>query len=222
MKAIIVVCVIVAIAAIALYSVLTLQPPEEPAPIEPTPRQIAGVPYAYDVDDKVFVDVGEAADGNAEKQTSGSIEYDYDGYWMLFVPTGIFVGEPFGTQYHDEAEELRMHITDTLDPDNGVIEGWVAFNIKKDKLYASIFLDEDWKRKVQGTTRIIWGEEWNETDEYSWRAISRGIYMDEISFPADKYFARPYSSINLLVSNATMKFIDYPEMFKYVTGMSFA
>ncbi len=221
MKSALLIGVLAIIVVIAVYSLLPYIFTVPPPPQEPAPRRITGVPFSYKIDDGVFVNTTEAANGNAYKQPTSNIEYDKGGYRLLFVPTGIYMGEPFSTEYVDQNDALRMHITDSLDPENGVIEGWMTFNIKNDVLYASIFLDNDWKTQVKGTTNIIWGENWDNIERFEWHSISPGIYMDEISFSAENLFGKPYAGINLLVSNATLDFIDFPEAFEQVMGFAF-
>jgi hypothetical protein len=221
MKAALLIGVLVVAAALAVYALLPYLFPEPLPPALPTPRRISGVPFAYEIEDKVFVDVEEAAGGNAKKQPMGNIEYDEGGYQLLFIPTGLYMGVPFATEYRDDKDTLRMHITDSLDPNNGVIESWMTFNIRNDDLHVNIFLDRDWREQVKGTTNIMWGEEWDNMQEFGWDSISPGVYMDEISFPAEDYFGKPYSGINLMVSNATLEFIIFPEAFAYVTGFAF-
>lgn len=213
---------IVAIAiVVAVYSLLPYMYPEELPPPLPDRNRITGVPFAYEIEERVFIDVEEAADGNANKQSTGNIEYDNEAYWLLFIPRGIYMGDLFSTEYEDEDEVVRMRITNTLDHKNGIIEGWMTFNIRSDIMYVSIFLDRDWKSQVDGKTNIIWGDDLDNIREFEWDSISPGIYMDEISFPAGHLAGRPSATINLLVSNATLDFFQFPEAFEQVVGFGF-
>ncbi len=221
MRSAVIVSVVAIIAALAIYTLIPYIFTVPPPPSGPIPKRITGVPFSYNIEDKVFVNVTEAAEGNAYKQSTGNIEYDKGGYMLLFVPTGIYMGEPFSTEYLDENDALRMHITDSLDPKNGIIEGWMTFNIKNGVLFVSIFLDQDWRNQIKGTTNIIWGYDWDNIEKFEWRSISPGVYMDEISFSAKDFFGKPYASVNVLVSNATLDFIDFPDAFEQVMGFAF-
>ena len=213
--------IIAIIAVIAVYSMLPYMYPEELPPPLPDMTSIPGVPFAYEVEEKVFIDVGEAADGKAYEQSNSNIEYDDDAYWLVLIPSGMYMGDSFSTEYKDEDEVVKMRITDTLDHKNGIIEGWMTFDIRNDIMYVSIFLDRDWKSNVGGKTNIIWGDDLDNIREFEWDSISQGIYMDEISFPAGHLAGRPSARINLLVSNATLEFFDFPEAFKDVVGFGF-
>ena len=213
--------IIAVIAVIAVYSLLPYMYPQEVTPSFPDRNRITGVPFAYEIEETVFIDVEEASDGKAYKQSTGNIEYDDDAYWLLFIPRGIYMGELFSMEYEGEDEVVRMRITDTLDHKNGIIEGWMTFNIRNDNMYVSIFLDRDWKSQVDGKTNIIWGDDLDNIREFEWDSISPGIYMDEISFPAGHLAGRPDANINLLVSNATLEFFQFPEAFEQVVGFGF-
>jgi hypothetical protein len=211
--------IVAALAASAIFIYLSMRAPAQPPP---RGQPIPGVPYAYRTAEGVFINVTEAAEGDAEEHTNSNIEYEKGPYWLLFVPAGIFNGNIFHTSYVDGNQKLRMQINDTLDPQNGIIEGWMAFNIRNNVMHVNVFLDQDWRDKVGGATTIIWGDDWDNIRDFSWRSVSPGIYTDEISFPADSLISSPSARINVFVSNATLDIIKLPELMSYVVGMQFS
>ena len=111
-KAAFILGIITIIAIIAVYSLLPYIYPQEVTPPLPDRVSIPEVPFAYEVEEKVFIDVKEASGGMAYEQSTGNIEYDDDAYFLLFVPRGIYLGDVFSMEYEGQDEVVRMRITD--------------------------------------------------------------------------------------------------------------
>ena len=66
-----------------------------------------------------------------------------------------------------------------MDPEDGVIEGFMIEKIENDKPLVYIFLDEDWKKQVKDT-KILWGNSWAFNKSFEFKSIEKGIYLEVI------------------------------------------
>ena len=211
--------IIAVAAALAYFSFM----PQMQEPASVFDQQVSGAPFAFtDGTGRVFIDTNKAAGGHAERDYYGLIRYKESNYWLLFVPEGIYNGEVFYSSHEDDDGNVIIAFNDTMDPDNGIIEGWMTFRVIDNELHARVFLDEDWRSRIQGTTRLFWGEHWNLTRAYGWKEIYEGVYMDTVTMSAKYLYEDITAPIHIFVGNATPENVGIPERMRNMVGFSFS
>lgn len=130
---------------------------------------------------------GSVSEINVEKATEGAGHLDYIGQQYrvgevitAFGYDGIYKGELFKKEYADENGDTMIRITSDLNPNNGVIEGFILEKVIDNKPVAFIFVDEDWKQQMR-QTNIFWGSDYEHYKEFTYQEISNGIYVTQIN-----------------------------------------
>ncbi|MFC1696728.1 hypothetical protein ACFL1H_00190 [Nanoarchaeota archaeon] len=149
------------------------------------------------------IDIDEVTDGDAYLRNSW-IRYKNEDYNDFFFHSGFYLGNVFeyyfcnSTTYKDEIENnpntlssierdniyiknCKMIIRSKLDPNNQVIEGFIAPKIDGETITFYIFTDQQWKDYV-GDSYIFWGESYEHNKTYDYNVVSEGIYMDKLEF----------------------------------------
>lgn len=106
-----------------------------------------------------------------------SLQYIGDGVNTAFSLEGFYNGKKFLGE-HKVNDKVVMRITSELNPNDGVIDGFIFLDLKKMKAY--LFVDEDWKNYV-GDTNILWGRKYQNEKKFVYKEVKKGIYMDEIT-----------------------------------------
>lgn len=152
--------------------------------------------YEYSDDPKTWVET--KPDGvrevSVDKVTGGESYTDFNGQQYVtsnigtvFSYEGWYKGEQFRREYIDNKGLKIMRIDPNMKPRDGVIEGFIVERIEDDKVYVYIFLDEDWKNKVQNT-RIYWGVTYQMDKDFDFSfSISPGIYMNKIEDDPNRF-----------------------------------
>ena len=141
-----------------------------------------------------IINLTKATDGASYIDSAGGQQWNDKYVNTAFDYGGLYSGEYFNRYYVNESGFKLMEITPNLKPNNNIIEGIIIEKIiKGDEVTTYIFLDEDWKQKVKGTTNIVWGERYENFREFDFTEISKGIYMDSVKdvktrFKEDFYF----------------------------------
>lgn len=97
----------------------------------------------------------------------------------VFDYEGFYKGNHFKREYIDENQKVRMRINPNINPNDGVIEGFIIEKVENNKPMVYIFVDEDWKQSLE-FTNILWGRTFQNTRAFNFNQLSKGIYMDEI------------------------------------------
>jgi hypothetical protein len=105
----------------------------------------------------------------------------------VFTYDGFFRGHYFKNEY-SERNNVLMSITSNLNPNDGIINGFIVIKFEGNPVIpvAYVFLDEDWKNNVEETT-IFWGKRYENKKEFSFKEVSKGVYMDKIEDDPDRY-----------------------------------
>ena len=123
---------------------------------------------------------------NLEKVTGGNAyslgtgEQFNDGIIStVFIHEGWYNGEYFTNEYKKDATVI-LRVNQEMNPNDGIIEAYIAEDIKEGRIFAYVFVDEDWKEAIGDDTNILWGSNHQNIKEFVFNEISKGIYMDQI------------------------------------------
>ena len=134
-------------------------------------------------DDKFIIPIERLTDDKAYTDSSEDVQYREGGIETSFPLMGIYKGDGFSKAHHkwheDGTFELLMEIGHEMEPNDGVIQGYMVETFENKTPYVYIYLDEDWRKKV-GDTNIIWGLNLDQIQKYKWSKIGDGIYMNKI------------------------------------------
>lgn len=102
--------------------------------------------------------------------------------WTAFKLDGIYKGKIFALEYQDENNKTKMRINKDMNPNDGIIEGFMVAeieNVSEEIIWVYIFVDEDWKQQI-GFTNIFFGMFYQYYKPFNFTEISKGIYMDKV------------------------------------------
>ncbi len=155
------------------------------------------------------IDVEEITDGASLIDGLGSQQWNDGTIDTAFGFEGLYNGEYFIRYYADESEKKLMKITNELNKNNGIIEGFMVGKIEEDYFITYIFLDEDWKLKVNGETNLVWGTRYENFRKFRFEEINDGIYMDKVKEEKER-FSEDFSfhKGNVMVGNFTLEQIE--------------
>jgi hypothetical protein len=191
---------VMVIAAVSVF--LSLQ--EVPQPEIKLKGPLKTVPYVWETtqEDVVAINVENATEGIGSVDLAYDIEYVYKGQQTEFTITGFYNSVIFKGDY---AIKDVMRITPIIRPNDGVIDGYIVVKIENESLIGDIFIDEDWRKNVQGTTNIIWGSDWQNIRPFGWQQISKGVYKDTVIDTNISRFDEDIrrANANIAVTNAT-------------------
>lgn len=129
-------------------------------------------------------------------------DYNLDGDRIAFFThsyykgnhfTNTFLGEGFynyslalsETELEKRAQEfLIMNIGPDMDPDDGIIDGFILGKLEDDEFVFYIFVDEDWKNNIE-YTNIVYGDDFYDESTLQMRKFSfeenhNGIYIEKV------------------------------------------
>ena len=145
------------------------------------------------VDDKV----GGVKEINVDKVTMGesyisSVGQYYDNFEIAtgFDYNGWYKGNYFERDYLENGKKI-MSIHPEMNPNDGVIEGFVLERIEGGVPYLYIFLDDDWRNKVNNTKVYVLQNE--SVFEFN-NPISQGIYFTKLK-DDPRRFGNDYSLV---------------------------
>lgn len=96
----------------------------------------------------------------------------------VFDIQGHYKGIPFYDQYIQD-DEIKMRITNNLNPEDNIIDGYMTEHKEGDKWIVDIFVDADWKKQLPHTF-IHWGLQFVQQKQFMYSEIESGIYHDQI------------------------------------------
>ena len=88
----------------------------------------------------------------------------------------VFGGEFRKNPYIDESGKKIIEVTDTLDPDDGIIQLLMIERINAENAEVHIFVDKDWKDYFGSKARIVWGKEFQNQKALDYNEVSQGVY----------------------------------------------
>ncbi len=166
----------------------------------------------YEETDKTMIDIEKMTKGDSNVDDSHQ-RYVVEGDIKSFYYHGYYKGGRFKTEYLDaifynisygkqidEVRRLRkehtlMKISPEMNANDGVIEGIIVAREENKKLLFYIFIDEDWKNKVE-FTNIIWGDDLNNKDALHVRSFDfnndeKGVYIEKLDNDVDWHSIHP-------------------------------
>jgi len=175
-SSIIIVGLIIIVSSLIIYFV-----PEEEAPY-------------YSDDPLTWVeDKKEIKEINIDKVTEGQGYVDFNGQQLItaeigtvFSYEGWYDGIYFREWYTDLNGNTLMKITLEMNPNDGIIEGFVVERIIDSKPIIYVFLDNDWKTKLPDT-RIYWGKRYQNEKDFEFLEVSSGVYMDKVEDDINRF-----------------------------------
>ena len=211
-KIMIVLCIAI---VLVLLLFLIINPKEE------IPKQLEEHKYISQYKNKsVFVNISLFNKELKLATDDNSVEYRHNNDFFRIIPDGLCFSENIRSHYHkcfylDKQEEynekvypkLFLCITPELDPENDIVEGYIAFkfNELEDKINVTIFLDQEWKDRIK-PTNIIWGQNFGNIREFKFHKLSDGIWSDSVELNLGDYLEKKKEGIprfNLFVGKAT-------------------
>ena len=161
---------LVVILIIILVSMFLLQPEKETPYYSDNPSdwissKAAGVKE---------ISIDKATKGEGYIDDNGQ-QYDAIDIGTVFTYEGWYKGVRFRRELSDEDGNMIMRINQEMNPRDGVIEGFIIERIEEGKIYAYIFLDDDWKESVENTI-IYWGKHYQLDKDFDFLPIRDNIY----------------------------------------------
>jgi hypothetical protein len=172
--------------------------------------------WVYDnpstIQDDIRIDSFMASEGKLRLE-KGQQNYLSDGEMESFFYSGLYGGEEFKSEYLPEgffnqtrglslslkrkrADELaKMQITNEFVSGDSVVNGFVLAREENSKLVFYIFVDEDWRNKLE-YTNILWGDDFKQADklnlrEFDFSRQEDGVYIDKLETDVDWYKLDP-------------------------------
>ncbi len=127
----------------------------------------------------VSVNVDEATRGKGEYNIANQ-QLALAGEQTAFAYEGIYRGHFFSTRYADDTGAPIMEMTPDLNPDDGVLQGFMVERFANGALETHIFVDEDWRRALGTSLSIVWGADYSRTKPFAYEPVKPGIYHDMI------------------------------------------
>ena len=128
----------------------------------------------------------ESATANAGYLDSIGLQYNDREISTAFRYSGFYKGNYFDDSYSDENGKVLMRISKDMNPNDGVIEGFIIERIKDGNPIVYAFVDEDWKKNI-GRTYIRYGRSFEKKKIFAFNEISNGIYMDSFEDSASRF-----------------------------------
>jgi len=204
---------------------------------------IEDIDYTPEPED-IEINLFKATRGNAMVVDNIQEDYNLEGELISFFYRGSYKGIPFKTVYlADEfynvsegktipqqeqlAEQyVLMRISPQMDPTDGVINSFILAKIENDRFVFYIFLDEDWKNKLQ-YTNILWGDDFTDPNTlhirpFNFQNSTKGIYIDKLTYDVDWFESAPIAGgiavgeINQPILNKILSEEEITETFIYV------
>ena len=175
---------------------------------------IEKIDYTEDKDD-ISINLFKATRGNAMVVDNIQEDYNLNGEIISFFYRGGYKGTPFTTNYFAEEfyneslgktpvqqeelaqKHLLMKIGAEMDPTDDVINGFMLAKRENEKFVFYIFVDEDWRQKLE-YTNILWGDDFNNPaslhlKQFNFQKARNGIYMEKLYEDVDWFEISPVS-----------------------------
>lgn len=164
--------------------------------IEPEPW-IEETPYD-DNPKNIEISVSRATRGKSVMDFNKQ-EYYENGLKTLFS-SGIYYGQPFEIVYLKEGYKEEYNINDyalidigpKMDPTDGIIEGFILGKYEEDNFVFYLFVDEDWKEKIEFTNILYANDLTNpKIKQFDFSNFKDGIYIDKVDGNFDWFETSP-------------------------------
>jgi len=163
-------------------------------------------------------------------------EFDYYGKRLTFFYHGYYKGKSFDEIYIDEEfydqgyvnfpqqdiedTYVKMKISEEMNPNDGIIEGFILVRLENEELVFHVFLDEDWKNNVE-YTNILWTNDFTTNDvnvnKFDFTESHNGIYINKIQGNFDWFKKRTNGGIYVgEIDDEVIKKTEYDGTLMYV------
>lgn len=166
-----------------------------------------------------FLNVTSMTESRAEFESRYQIQYRGNPVWAEYTVRGVYMGRTFLVRYPQGAPagEMRFGATPTLNPTDGVPQGYVipVYWQEADGFGAEVYIDRDFRQRYD-RVNIVWGSQrgFRGFRSYNFSTeIVDGVYRDVVA-PDDN------RSTNVkgmwMVGNFTMDVVRNPNAQNYV------
>jgi hypothetical protein len=145
------------------------------------------------VDDGGIIDATKVTKGESyDDNDQYGQQYQFGPYQTVFNYEGWYNGRYFFRSIADVNGNLIMKIGPDLNPDDGVIEGYMVEELNDDGHVIYIFVDSDWK-KFLGDSVVQWGKTYSNERKLDFsNEVKPGIFMDSV-VDEDSRFSNGYT-----------------------------
>jgi len=168
----VIIVIIILILAIGIY--LIIQTPEKEKKYSDNPKEWI---------EQGEINVDSATKGKGYLNSIGQQYRDKD-ISTVFELEGYYKGDYFAERFVKDGK-IKMKLGPEMNPNDGIIEGFMTEKKENGKWKVDIFVDEDWKQQV-GKTNIHWGIMYKQEKTFLFNEISKGIYHDQIIDDEDR------------------------------------
>lgn len=170
-----------------------------------------------------FIDVAEITNGNGYEDNAASIQYNDGTYRAKFEHMGILKGYMFLNEVIFQTEEnerfVLLRITTDMNPKDEIPDAYIVPTIEYGVMEINIFVDEDFRNMMGGSTNIIWGSTYQNFKKYDFsNEYKKGIYMHTVYDDDIERFRIGGNDANIFVGDATLGDVQSQNM-EGVTGV---
>ena len=130
---------------------------------------------------------------------------EVDGTSTSFLYEGYFDEEYFKKEYMQNGRVV-LRISPDMNPNDGIMEIFIAERIIDGGYKVYVFVDEDWKDRMP-VTNIISGDDeaYTKSKRFIFKEISSGVYMDQIDDDPSRFmYSHRLSLTGIVVGNITL------------------
>jgi hypothetical protein len=155
--------------------------------VEPEPW-IEDTPFDNDTNN-MRISVSRATRQNSIYELNKQ-EY-FDDKLMTFFSDGIYRGKTLALAYLEK--DIGIDAGPEMDPDDGVMEGFILAKKEDDRFVFYLFVDQDWKDKM-GYTKVLWSNDFESgvsERPFNFNKEKSGIYIDKLEGSFDWFQKSP-------------------------------
>ncbi|MDY6770571.1 MAG: hypothetical protein SV186_01290 [Candidatus Nanohaloarchaea archaeon] len=167
---------VIAILAVAIYLMI----PSEPTVVERSDRG-----YRVYSNGEVAVNNTYIVRNQGWSDYQGEFNINYGRYMTTIQGWGVYNGTAFYDDVFVRHNRKVMAFTNRLDPDDGVMQGYLAPRMmgpkENPRLRVDIYLDQDFREQLDNVS-IMWGPRLSTATirPYQFNEVAEGVYMDTI------------------------------------------
>lgn len=149
------------------------------------------------IEDTPFDDTPNNIEINVRKATRSESQFDLDkqeyyhnGLKTIFS-SGIYKGFPFGVA-HKAGNDTVISIGPEMDPNDGIIEGFILGKYEDEDFVFYVFLDEDWKKQIE-YTNIVYANDLSipSIQKFEFTDSVKGVYVNKVEGNFDWFLSSP-------------------------------
>ncbi|MBW2979884.1 hypothetical protein KY360_00525 [Candidatus Woesearchaeota archaeon] len=131
---------------------------------------------------------------------------DIDGTTTSFLYEGYCYGKYFKKECVQNGRVI-LRISSEMDPNDGIMDIYIAERVIDEEYKVYIFVDEDWKAKMPATNIISGNDKsYTKSKRFIFRKVGEGIYMDEINDDPSRFmYSHRLSLTGIIVGDITLQ-----------------